>query len=396
MIAAQGRFRWLGAELDGLLGFFEAGVDGDVPAVEEEFGGLQPGVAAGPFLAVAAHLFAEFAVLDELAEGLGELFWVVGFDEDSVLAVGNGFGDASDAMGDDGESVGGGFEVDEAEAFDALAEVDAGHGEDVGAGVDVFELFVGDVAEEGDAEVHLFGEFAEFGLVAVLFAGADEPEVDLSAELARELGEGVEDEGLAFARVEASDGEDVYFFGGAVLASVDFGEVGAEGAGGEEGFPFSFREMLFQQAVGVFRGGADAVGPFDEGVDGDAFAGVGGEGLDLGAVEGEDELAWLEGLEELQVAHGQHRAGLAEVDDGFADASALADHFHGEAGLAAEVLAAFELESADGEGEFGVFAAVGLGGPDFDGAAQFYGGAGHFLREGGDPTLGRGELMGEY
>jgi len=52
----------------------------------------------------------------------------------------HGLGDAADVMSDDRRAVGGGFEVDEAEALDAAAVVDARHREDVCLVVDGGEL----------------------------------------------------------------------------------------------------------------------------------------------------------------------------------------------------------------------------------------------------------------
>lgn len=112
-------------------------------------------------------------------------------------------------------------------------------------------------------------------------------------------------------------------------------------------------------------------------------------------MKSDDELAWFESLEKLEVAHGKYGARLAEVDDGVAKASAFADHFEGELSLAGEVLGAFEVQSFYGEWVVRVVAVVGTRGPNFDDAAQFCGGSGHFLGEGRDAALGGSELVRE-
>lgn len=119
--------------------------------------------------------------------------------------------------------------------------------------------------------------------------------------------------------------------------------------------------------MGKFGRGTDSVGSLYEGSDCHAFSGVGGEGLDLRAVEGEDKFSRFEGFEELEVAHGEDRTGFAEIDDGFADAASFANHFHSESGLAGKVLAAFEFQPTYRKRKFGVLVLRGFRGPDLDG-----------------------------
>ncbi len=61
--------------------------------------------------------------MDQLLKGGGELGGTVRRHEDAGQAVQDRLGNAPDVMGDDRQAVGGGLEVNEAEALDAV-----GHG----------------------------------------------------------------------------------------------------------------------------------------------------------------------------------------------------------------------------------------------------------------------------
>ena len=107
-------------------------------------------------------------------------------------------------MGDHGQAVGGGFEVDKAEAFHAMTVVDARHGEDVGAFVHSGEFVVGNVAKKTHSEVwSLGGGGAERFLVAFFALAADDPIFYPGSICGGEELKGFEGEELALTRVES-------------------------------------------------------------------------------------------------------------------------------------------------------------------------------------------------
>jgi len=120
-----------------------------------------------------------------------------------------------------------------------------------------------------------------------------------------------------------------------------------------------------------------------------------GEAQDLGAVEGEQEPAGAQGFEELERHHRQHRAGLREVDSGFAQLAAVGDHVSRESHLAGEILGALQREAADGEGP----SLLGLAGhswrPNFGFVAESGSGFGDFLGERSDAAPARMKLVGD-
>ena len=111
-------------------------------------------------------------------------------------------------MTNDRQSMGGGLEVDEAEALDAVAIVNARHGEEIGAIVDLIELAVGQVAEEAHGEITGGRRGAQALLVVGFVARADHPVLDLLAEPRRERLQRLQGEELALAGMEASHGKD--------------------------------------------------------------------------------------------------------------------------------------------------------------------------------------------
>ena len=131
--------------------------------------------------------------MNEFFESGGELGGAVGRDEEAGDIILDGLGDAADFVGDDRQAVGRGFEVNEAEAFDAVAVIDARHREDVGAFVNGGEFVVGDVAEETHGEVGCLGGGVAEGLFVAFFAlAADDPVFEAGAIGGREELEGFE------------------------------------------------------------------------------------------------------------------------------------------------------------------------------------------------------------
>ena len=99
------------------------------------------------------------------------------------------------------------FEINETEAFNAIAMLDARKGKNIDLIVDRAELLVGDVAEEFYGKIGLSGLMLEFVIVAVFRLGAREPIFDLVALLERKCLQGTKCEHLSFARVQSTDGE---------------------------------------------------------------------------------------------------------------------------------------------------------------------------------------------
>ena len=215
----------------------------------------------------------------------------------------------------------------------------------------------------------------------------------MPADLTWQGGEGLEYEGLSLAGVKSTDGQDVYFSGGARFAGFDFCKVGSQGAGREEGLALCVGEVGFEEVVGEFRWGADPICLLDEFIDCEALSGVGGEGLDFGTVEGDYELTRFKGFEEVQIAHCEHGTWIAEVDDCVAQGAAFFDELACELDLAAKVLSALQVEAFDGKGERFIFAGFALGCPDFHFSPEFHGSLSHFLGEGRDASFSRKEFV---
>lgn len=357
-----------------------------------------PAVAAGPVATGGAETCAKGRIADEFFEGGGELGGVARGDEEAGEVVDDGFGDTADGVGDNGEAVGGGFEIDEAEALDAMAVVNARHGKDVGTVVDLVEFLIGEVAEEADGEAGLRGGGAQGVFVAGFSrAGADDPVFDLGAEAGTEGFERFECDELALTRVEATDREDdeaVFRCGRGRLAADDR-EVGAEGAGGQEGFADSLGEAFAEEVLRVAGERADAGRVADEAACVGAEDVVVGEAEDFGAVESEDEAAWAEGFEILEKHHRQHRAGLGEIDGGIAQATALGDELAGDTDLARDAVGAFDGEAVDLKWPGFLGGLPGGLGPDLDVVAEAGRGAGNFFRERGDAAAFWIELVSD-
>ena len=77
-------------------------------------------------------------------------------------------------------------------------------------------------------------------------------------------------------------------------------------------------------------------------------------------MEGEHQLLWAEGPEELKQHHGQHRARLGEVDGGVTQPPPCTDEFPGELNLAPQIVRALERQTPQPERPD--FLLIGLGG----------------------------------
>lgn len=319
----------------------------------------------------------------------------MGRDEETGGAIDDRLADPAHGMGDDGEGVGGGFEIDEAEALDTMAVVHAGHGKDIGALVDTFEFFIGQIAEEAHGEIGRGGGGAQGVFVVRFVAGADDPILDLLAEARGQGPKCFEGDELAFARVEAADGEGDKLTAGHGDARGYDGEIGAERAGSEQDFAAGFGKVTIKEFGGIVAQDADAVGPADEAAGEGAHGGSIVELEDLGAVKGKHEMLRAEGMEKLQQHHRQHGPGLRQIDGGVAQAAALADELGGEAELAGEVVGAFDREALESKRPL----AGGIGGgglsPDFNVETQGGGGFGHLFGECRDAAPLGVKLLGD-
>ena len=276
-----------------------------------------------------------------------------------------------------------------------MFEVDARHREDVGTVVKIGEFLVGNVAKEADGEIGFSGGGgAELGLVVSLALAADDPVFDARADVRSEGLQGLQSEELAFARVEAADGENDDFFPGGRRFGRDDGEVRAEGAGSEKNLFGGGGEMGDEQFLRVMGESADAGGPADELSGEPATQGAAGELEDFRAVKREHEAARAEGVEKLQEHHRHHRPRFRQIDGGVAEFAAVADQCARELGLAPEIVRALERKAAKAEGPVGTFDGGRSGlSPDFDIVAEAGAGTGNFFGEGRDTAPHRIKLV---
>src|SRR4051812_30801308 len=104
-------------------------------------------------------------------------------------------------MGNNGEAMGPGFQVNEAKTFDAVFVRHARHGEDAGLGVNGSKLVVGNIAKEFYREVRARGGGGEQVIVVLLAMGADEPVLERGPLGVGQGLERIDDFKLAFAGV---------------------------------------------------------------------------------------------------------------------------------------------------------------------------------------------------
>lgn len=289
-----------------------------VEAGEEGAGVAGPGVFVGAQAGGKSELGAEVGVGDEAGELGGEVCAISGVGEEAGEAVAHGFGDASGAVGDGGEAVGGGLEVGEAEAFETGAVGNGGEDEDVGLGEERGEGGVGDFAEEADGDAGFFGEGFEAFTVGGVDDGAGDVVFDGHRGFFGEEGEGFEDGVLAFARVDAGNSEE--HDGGAGRAGAGRGfcihKSITQRAGDDGDFRGGDAEVFFEEGADVVGDDGDAVGAVEEFLKEAAAVRAGGEAEDFGAVEREDEAAGGEAAEGVEVHGGEERAGFRNPDDG--------------------------------------------------------------------------------
>ena len=224
----------------------------------------------------------------------------------------------------------------------------------------------------------------------MLFRSVFEAGADVGSEDLQRL----QGEELAFARVEAADGENDDFFPGGRRFGRDDGEVRAEGAGSEKNLFGGRGEMGDEQLLCVMGESADAGGPADELSGEPATQGAAGELEDFRAVKREHETARAEGVEKLQEHHRHHRPGFRQIDGGVAEFAAVADQCARELGLAPDIVRALEWKAAKAEGPVGTFDGGRSGlGPDFDIVAEAGAGTGNFFGEGRDTAPHRIKLV---
>ncbi len=169
------------------------------------------------FAACEAHFAGFLFIAEDLVDGVGEGFGVLGWDEESGCAGDDDFLDTADGAGDDGGFAGHGFEVNDAEGF-----VDRGAGEDAGVGIEFDVLFF---AEEGidpeDAGFtgYFFGDFG-FDFGGIGGAGAAD-ELDARVDVFH----GFDEVDHAFLAAGATEEEDI------VLGDIEGFASGFAGAG---------------------------------------------------------------------------------------------------------------------------------------------------------------------
>ena len=112
------------------------------------------------------------------------------------------FGNAGNAGGDHGAARGHRFHEDDGDAFGK-----AGEDEEICGCVVLVDDALPDVSEEGGVVVDA-EDFGEAGQIVTKWAIADEGERDFMAAEGQ-LGDGLEENGVAFFRGEAGDAEDV-------------------------------------------------------------------------------------------------------------------------------------------------------------------------------------------
>ena len=262
-----------------------------------------PGVLINVGAAVGSQLASEIGVLDEVRQGFGETFAVLGRGQETLMAVGYDVRVTLDAGSDDGLGGGHCFQQDDAEALFA----DGRGAEDVGGLVVAGEHVVVDGSDEDHVFQAALGEDAVAVFVRV--AGANDYEAGLGM-FPLEAAVGVEEVAEALPLFQAANEEDVDFI------VPKFGHGG--NVGGEEVQIYAVGDdgvVVGEEALDVALGGgrygdaaieAAKVG-FEEGVAPAVYAVAAVEGVEsadvdrVGAVEdGEGEVG------------GE---GLVEVDD---------------------------------------------------------------------------------
>src|SRR3954468_10290074 len=99
---------------------------------EQRSGRFLPTIATGPFAASGSEGGSLLLVKNQFFESRGQLRRPIRWYKNPRDSVTHRLRNSSDIVSDDGKSMRSGFEIDEAEALDAVAMIDAGHREDVG------------------------------------------------------------------------------------------------------------------------------------------------------------------------------------------------------------------------------------------------------------------------
>src|SRR3569623_1683650 len=111
--------------------------------------------ARRPFATGFAQPFSEGRVKNLFFEGRGQLRGTARSNEIPRRAIDHRFRNSADIVSHDWQTVGGSFEINQAEAFNAPSIVDAGHRENIGPVINRVELVVWQIAEEAHGEVRL-------------------------------------------------------------------------------------------------------------------------------------------------------------------------------------------------------------------------------------------------
>ena len=185
-------------------------------------------------------------------------------NEKAGFAIINRFAYTADIVSDDRKSVSGCFEINETEAFNAVAMFDAGERKNIDLIVDRAELLVGDVAEEFYGKIGLSGLLLEFGIVAVFRLGACEPIFDLVALLGRKCLQGAKSDHLSFAWVQSTDGEH-YYLGEveSALRWILWVEIAPRGSRCDQDLVFIEGKPLAEQLARVIRESAKEAGALE-------------------------------------------------------------------------------------------------------------------------------------
>src|SRR3954469_11216311 len=99
---------------------------------EQRSGRFLPTVATGPLAASGSEGGSLLLVKNQFFESRGQLRRPVRRYKNSRDPVTHGLGNSSDIVSDNGKSMRSGFEINETEALNAVAVIDARHREDIG------------------------------------------------------------------------------------------------------------------------------------------------------------------------------------------------------------------------------------------------------------------------